>query len=330
MQSSWTEQEIKGAIHGYFELLDAQENGEPIVKAHIYKRLAEKYPARNAGAFERKFQNISAVLFEEKLPFADGLLPYGNYQNLLKLLVLDHVGRTKRANYSPRDILSQKIKSLHRRGAIPVKGIGSGRFGLAVEHALGIPPNSDKNADFMGIEIKTKTDNSLQTLFSRVPSRYIGCADKKELVEQHGYYDEKRSRQALYTSFSSKPDTLGFSLSVRNQEILISKNGTELLAYQSELLEAALLSKHSETAYIKLSLGKSDPNKVQCKIEQFLYGRWPSIIRFMRLISEGKVYLDFTLSINSGKVRDHGFLWRIVPDAIEKLYLETEVINLSV
>ena len=83
MQSSRTEQEIKGAIHGYFELLDAQENGEPIIKAHIYKRLAEKYPARYAGAFERKFQNISAVLFEEKLPFADGLLGY--YQNLLKL-----------------------------------------------------------------------------------------------------------------------------------------------------------------------------------------------------------------------------------------------------
>lgn len=327
--TSWTELEIKAAVNGYFSLLDAQESNEFVLKAAVYRRLASECPTRSAKAFERKFQNISAILYEEKLHYVDGLLPYGNYQRLLKLIVLDHIGRIKRPEYSPRDILIQKLKNLYRRGLLPVKGKGSGRFGLTIEHNLGIPPNSDKKADFMGIEIKTKTDKSLQTLFSRVPSRYICCADKKELVEQYGYYDEKRGRQALYTSFSSKPDSLGFSLSVRKDEILISKNGTDLLAYNSEVLEAALLSKHSETAYVTLSLDRSKLKGERCRIEHLLYCRMPSIIRFMRLVEDGEIYLDFTMSINLGKLRDHGFLWRVAPEAIKDLYLETDVIDLS-
>jgi len=64
----------------------------------------------------------------------------------------------------------------------------------------------------MGIELKTKHDKTLQTLFSRVPSRYLACKDKKELVEKYGYFDEKRKRRALYTSFNNSPDSLGFYL----------------------------------------------------------------------------------------------------------------------
>ena len=183
--------------------------------------------------------------------------------------MLDHVGRTKRANYSPRDILSQKIKSLHRRGAIPVKGIGSGRFCLAVEHALGIPPNSDKNGDFMGIEIKTKTDNSLQTLFSRVPSRYIGYADKKELVQQHGCFDEKRSPQALYTSFSSKPDTLGFRFLCETKNSQYQGTAQNCWRIKANLLEAAQLSKHSETAYLNCPWANQIQTKSNAGLSKF-------------------------------------------------------------
>ena len=37
-------------------------------------------------------------------------------------------------------------------------------------------------------------------------------------------------------------------------------------------------------------------------------------------------FLDFTLSLNSDKLKDHGFLWRIKPDSIDKLYLFNEEI----
>jgi hypothetical protein len=106
----------------------------------------------------------------------------------------------------------------------------------------------------------------------------------------------------------------------------VLRDGLSLLAYDSEVLEAALLSKHSETAYIGLS--KADQGK-HCRVDSLLYGKWPSIIRFMRLIQSGQVYLDYTMSVQGEKTKDHGFLWRIKPTAIRELYLEVELIDLS-
>jgi len=166
----WEENEIRETIKAYFSLLEKEKKQEPVNKRQLYRELSEKFPARTEKAFELKFQNISAILYEEHLPFCSGLKPKPNYQRLLKILVLDFLDRNPLPVQSPKDILIQKLQSLHDTGYLPIVGEGSGRFGLTIEKYLGIPPNSDKNADFMGIELKTKHDASLQTLFSRTPS----------------------------------------------------------------------------------------------------------------------------------------------------------------
>jgi len=61
--------------------------------------------------------------------------------------------------------LFRKLRGLVQHGWRKVESKGSGRFGLTIEKSLGIPPNSSRTPDFMGIEIKTKRDNSLQTFF---------------------------------------------------------------------------------------------------------------------------------------------------------------------
>jgi hypothetical protein len=327
--SPWSEPEIRDTIKAYFRLLDDQSQDIPRNKSEIYAELALKHPARSSKAFELKFQNISAILYEEQLPYADGLMPRGNYQQLLRLLVLDHLGRTERPDYTPREILMRKLRQVGKRGFIPVRGGGTGRFGLTLEHALGVPPNSSKSADFMGIELKTKQDNSLQTLFSRVPTEYLAATDKRDLVTRYGYFDEKRNRQALYTSFNNSPDTLGFSLAIDKDHLIVRKSGLKLLAYSLEMLEAALLSKHSETAYISVEKRRDPPGKAMCRFTHAVFAKWPSILRFIKLASAGKVYLDFTLSVTEKGVRDHGFLWRIPSDQIGDLYLETTPIELT-
>ena len=211
--TAWNEQEIKVAILEYFNLLNAQLAGEHINKSAIYATLSASYPKRSNKAFELKFQNISAILYEENLPYADGLRPRSNYQLLLKLLVLNHLNRVDRPSISPKDFLVRKLKNLCRKGYLPVVGKGAGRFGLTLEHNLNIPQNSSKDPDFMGIELKTKRGGSLQSLFANKPTEYVDCEDKRDLIEKHGYFDEKRNRQALYTSFNSNGDSLGFSSS---------------------------------------------------------------------------------------------------------------------
>ena len=327
-QANWSEEQIKVCVSAYFDLLDAQDRGEERNKSELYRRLSAKFPQRRPKAFERKFQNISAILYEEHLPFCDGLKPNTHYQRLLKLMVLDHLDRTHRPVQEPHEILFRKLRGLRKRGDLPIKGAGSGRFGLTLEHHLGIPPNSSKRPDFMGIELKTKHDRSLQTLFSLVPSKYSDCDDKRELLEKHGYHDTNRDRQALYTSFSNSPDSLGFFLEVRSNTIRVMRGDTLVLEYDAEAIEAALQSKHTQTVYIHVS-SHDRQGRPMCRLESARYCKWPSIIRFLRLVGSGSVFLDFTLSSSNGRVRDHGFLWRVKSIALDDLYLSTEVLDLD-
>lgn len=326
----WSESEIEAAIAAYFDLLSHQIDGKPTNKSAIYRKLSAEHPVRSAKAFELKFQNISAVLYDEKLPYADGLRPMANYQAALKPAVIKHLNQIKTSGQAPVDILLGKLRRLHSRNYLPINGKGSGRYGLSLEHYLSIPQNSSRHPDFMGIELKTKHGNTLQTLFSRVPSRYLACKDKRQLVEKFGYYDKKRGRQALYTSFNNTPDTLGFYLGSRKNRVVINKNKVEILDYDHSVLEEAVLSKHNETAYISVSVGRLKNGKVGCRFDQLLYCKTPSLFRFMRMADNGDIYLDFTLSEQDGRIKDHGFLWRVPPDAISNLYQETQLFDLLV
>jgi len=326
----WSEVEIQAAVFAYFELINSQHKLEPVNKSAIYRSLSEKYPERTAKAFELKFQNISAVLYDEKLPYADGLRPMGNYQAALKTFVLKNLKGLNQKAQSPIDILTDKLKRLRSREFLKVHGSGSGRYGLTLEHYLNIPQNSSKEADFMGIELKTKSDiKSLQTLFSRVPSRYLACNDKNELVSKFGYFDEKRKRQALYTSFNNISDSLGFNLVVNDDRIVINKEQLEILEYDNSVLENALLTKHNETAYISVSSKRLKNGRSGCRFDKLLYCKTPTLHRFLHMANDGKVYLNFTLSEKSGRVKDHGFLWRVPQIDIGDLYKKSVVIELE-
>ncbi|ARN74882.1 MvaI/BcnI family restriction endonuclease [Oceanicoccus sagamiensis] len=319
--SNWSEKEVSAAVTAYLKLYSAEKNGEKPVKSHIYNDLSKLHPNRTPKSFELKFQNISAVLHNENLPYCNGLKPRFNYQKLLRLVVLDQLDRTPIPSLEPHEILREKLSFLKNKGAIKADKKGTGKHGLALEEALGISANSSKKPDFMGIELKTKKDKSLQTLFSRTPSNYNYAIDKNDLFRKFAYQDPKRGRKALYTSFNNTPDSLGFYLATTDQKISVMHKNRELCSYEAEDIESALLSKHTRTAYIYITAKSSPPSFT---INSVKYCQHPSIIRFLRLVREGKIYLDFTLSEKGEKIKDHGFLWRIKGDSINTLYLSNE------
>ncbi len=328
--NAWNDEEIQDTVRAYFHLFREQQKYEPTNKTAIYRKLSSLHPSRSVKAFESKFQNISAVLYEEKLPYADGLRPRGHYQAALKTAVLEHIKLSGKNEKSPIEILIEKLKRLRSRNYLPVQGSGTGRYGLSLEYYLSIPQNSSKSADFMGIELKTKHGKSLQTLFSRVPSRYLACEDKNQLLEKFGYFDQSRKRRALYTSFNNISDSLGFYLLAKKDKIVVNKKQIEVLEYDSSVLENALLTKHNETAYISVSSQRLKNGRIGCRFDQLLYCQTPSILRFLHMTRDGNVYLDLTLSEKEGRVKDHGFLWRVPQDAIGDLYQKTQLIDLSV
>lgn len=179
----------------------------------------------------------------------------------------------------------------------------------------------------MGIELKTKAEGSLQTLFSRTPCRYVEDMDKTSMFRRHSYFDKKRNRRALYTSFNNQPDSLGFRLMVQDKVVHVVRGRRHILEYDAEEIEAALLSKHTQSAYLSLKPGR-EKGKATCTLVEVQFCKWPSIIRFIRLLESGDVFLNFTMAANGqGSIKDHGFLWRIRTDALERLYLSSKVFD---
>lgn len=66
----------------YLDMLEQELTGQPFVKAEINRRLVARI-GRTRGSVERKFQNISAVLRDERCIYVDGYKPLSNYQRAL-------------------------------------------------------------------------------------------------------------------------------------------------------------------------------------------------------------------------------------------------------
>jgi hypothetical protein len=87
----WDDREIEATIDAYFWMLECDLRSEPFVKTDVYRGLARRFEGRSWKAFERKCQNISAVLEEEGFPWLLGLAPLRNYQGLLGEQVVDRL-----------------------------------------------------------------------------------------------------------------------------------------------------------------------------------------------------------------------------------------------
>lgn len=335
MTTSWSLEEIAGAVDGYFQLVSAQKEGAKLNKSALYRELAARFPARSAKAFEYKFQNISAVLYELKRPYADGLKPMGNYQAELKTYLLSYLksGAEERDSAGDSaDILLDKLKRLYQKGPVLSVAAGAGAVGLTLEKYLAIPQNSSKSPDFMGIELKAKALSSkgrpaqtLQTLFSLVPSHYEGCVDKRAFLSKYGYHDPAKSRFALYTSINSEGDSLGFVLRSHGRDVKVKFKSKNALHYAGDGLQEALLSKLQEAAFVSAKV-ETVKGRSYFHYNSVSYCKTPSFDKFLQVLDRGSIFFDLTLSEKGGRVRDHGFLWRIRQAEIPQLFEQSRTV----
>lgn len=82
MVDTWTPEENAATVSAYLGMLEQELTGQPFVKSEVNRRLVA-HIGRSRGAVERKFQNISAVLRDERCIYIDGYKPLGNYQRAL-------------------------------------------------------------------------------------------------------------------------------------------------------------------------------------------------------------------------------------------------------
>jgi hypothetical protein len=91
MSENWSREEVEAAVSDYFDMLAKELRGEPFNKAEHNRALLPMLKDRTRGSIERKHQNISAVLIEAGYPYIAGYKPLGNYQELLRTVVIERL-----------------------------------------------------------------------------------------------------------------------------------------------------------------------------------------------------------------------------------------------
>lgn len=74
---AWSDDELRSTVATYKTIFDAEHQGGRINKAQTYRQLGAQFH-RSPKAFERRMQNISALLNEWNLPWIAGLKPLKN------------------------------------------------------------------------------------------------------------------------------------------------------------------------------------------------------------------------------------------------------------
>jgi hypothetical protein len=89
--ADWSRTEVEATVADYFAMLEAELRGVPYSKTAHRTALRPLLDGRTDSAIERKHMNISAVLRELGHPWIDGYKPYGNYQDLLAIVVAERL-----------------------------------------------------------------------------------------------------------------------------------------------------------------------------------------------------------------------------------------------
>src|ERR1043166_6864573 len=91
MPGDWSRAEVEATVTDYFAMLQAELRGQSYNKTDHRRARQALVADRSDTAIERKHMNISAVLRDCGHPWIDGYKPYGNYQQLLAVVVADRL-----------------------------------------------------------------------------------------------------------------------------------------------------------------------------------------------------------------------------------------------
>lgn len=122
---SWSDVELTSAVQAYLAMLDAELRGEAYSKSHFNQQLREgPLSSRTKASIEFRMQNISAALYELKMPRIAGYLPAKNIGSSIKerlISILNANGVEALAAYVPTSDaarLARSVSQLRKKGSL--------------------------------------------------------------------------------------------------------------------------------------------------------------------------------------------------------------------
>ncbi|MCW2390905.1 hypothetical protein M2332_000603 [Sphingobium sp. B11D3A] len=228
--------------------------------------------------------------------------------------------------------------------------------GYTLEHALGIIPNSDKNGDFEGIELKTHTQKKV-TLFTPEPDMGVYAQDFAKFMQTWGYPDENGNlRVTGVHRVGVRCDKSGLTLRIMNHVRGVSLAASadddvhlglfddeDCLAagWSLERMLNSWTSKHNEAVYIPATKVKSsDPELLKMGHQhiiqfsrQVMWCRETSAERLFEALYNGTLFLDPAPKYCPGNPRlnKRRSQWRVndIAEAAKDLYRDVRTISLD-
>lgn len=126
MNDEWNDEELKASVDAYVEMQRDERLGQPFIKKHYYKRLAEVF-GRSEKVYEYRMQNISYVLALMGRSWVTGLKPARNIDAAVAAKIEKFLWEAQGQKAAPvaafkiavRDELKQKLAAIPSGNAKP-------------------------------------------------------------------------------------------------------------------------------------------------------------------------------------------------------------------
>lgn len=305
-------------------------------KMSLYRPMTKKGDPRMwftaLGTFAEAGDQIAIIIFNQ-VPYLLNLSKV-NLNNELKSLsnkISSFIYEYTKQTNTIADELLFKLKELARK---PIKAIGYGdtTVGMSIECALGISPNSSKQPDYKGIELKSGRGNKNKTrttLFAQVADwSNSHCKSSSEILDKYGYQREEDFK--LYCTLSTlQKNSRGLKFEIKEDVLyeyhLIEKNGKELkepvAVWNGSMLRLRLREKHSETFWIEVESTIINGEEY-FNLKSVIHTKSPLLNQLMPLIDKGIITMDHLIKRNAknNRVSEKGPLFKIDKRNLELLF----------
>lgn len=236
--------------------------------------------------------------------------------------------------------LLARLREIHAHGFVKGVSHGDTNVGMTLENLLGISPNSSKEPDYKGIELKSRRGkprggrggSNKITLFTNVPDWKRSAMSAKEIIETFGYIGEHGPQ--LYCTISNVANSQGLYLDASDEIDLINKANTpnyvgDVAVWALSTLKERLNEKHRETFWVYAKSDISDGEEY-FRYDYVRHTRKPNASNLGSLFDAGIVTVDYAMHLKpSGSVRDHGYLFRTSRECFNQVFPLEKMYDLS-
>tara|TARA_B110000003_G_scaffold62135_1_gene62494 strand:+ start:1909 stop:3090 length:1182 start_codon:yes stop_codon:yes gene_type:complete len=236
------------------------------------------------------------------------------------------------------DELLEKMVQIHEMGFIKSVGIGDKAIGETLESILGIKPNASKSPDYKGIELKaSRSSKNRSNLFSKTPNWKLSrLKGTKDILTERGIYSKEDTRIALYNTLKANtPNSHNMLLRIDEENDFLLQNyisaSQEIndVLWLIEDLKNSLLRKHPKSFWVKADIDIRNDWQY-FKYNKITYTHSPNPNFFIPLIEAKIITVDYLMHFKeNGTARDHGYLFKILPENLKKLFPEPKDFDLS-